>query len=153
VLTVSQHPDKYVLGGQLVCVSRVQFNKPNSSSPTYVNVQDLGDKKTRKNQAVADFLHENTSRSESRRSHIRTAEVVDNDSDDDVNHGGGSLADQNGAGVKPGVLHLRCDRKVGWNSCRAKSSGQQNVSDITFALSLAPKSVRLCMPLRGQYGV
>jgi hypothetical protein len=60
-----------------------------------VNVQDLGDKKTGKNQAIADLLHENTSRSKSRRSHIRTAEVVDNDSDNDVNNSSGSLANQN----------------------------------------------------------
>ena len=117
-----------------------------------MNVQDLGDKKTRKNQAVADFLHENTSRSKSRRSHIRTAIVVDNDSDDDVDNGGSSLADQNRAGVESWVLHLGCDGKVGWNSCRAKCSSQHSVSDIKFARGLAPKSVLLCLPLRRQYG-
>ena len=51
------------------------------------------------------------------------AEVVDNDSDDNVNHGGGSLADQNGAGVKSGVLHLGCNGKIGWNASVTKNQG------------------------------
>lgn len=130
----------------------MRFNKPSSPS-TYVNIQDLGHKKTWKHQAVADLLHENASRSKSRRSHIRTAVVVDNDSDDDINDGGGSLADQNGSGVESGVLHLRCDGKVGWNTCKAKNSSQHSVSDIKFARGPASKSVLLSLPVRGQYGV
>ena len=115
MLAVSQKSNEDVLGGQLFFVSRVQFNKPSFLS-TYVNVQDLSHEKTGKDQAVADFLHENTSRSKSRRSHIRTAVVVDNDSDNDVNNRGGSLADQNRACVETRVLHLRCDGKIGWNA-------------------------------------
>lgn len=105
MLGISQKSDEDVLGGQLIIVSQVRFRKP-SVALTYVDVQDLGHKKTRKNQSIANFLHENTSRSKSRRSHIRTAIVVDDDTDDDVNDGSGSLADQNRAGVKARVLHL-----------------------------------------------
>lgn len=105
MLGVSQKSNKDVLGSQLNIVSHVRIEKSSVAS-TYVDVQDLGHKKTRKNQSIANFLHENTSRSKSRRSHIRAAIVVDNDSDDDVNDGSGSLADQNRAGVKARVLHL-----------------------------------------------
>jgi hypothetical protein len=63
------------------------------------------------------------------------------------------LADQNRAGVKARVLHLRCDRKVGWNSCRAKGSSQHSVSDVTFTHGLIPKSVLRYLPLRGWYEV
>ena len=151
MLAVSQKSDEDVLGGQLFFVSRVQFNKPSFLS-TYVNVQDLSHEKTWKDQAVADFLHENTSRSKSRRSHIRTAVVVDNDSDDDVNNRGGSLADQNRAGVKPRVLHLRCDGKIGWNASVTKN--QRCHSRHSLGKSRVPHNFPVRSPgaLRGRIG-
>jgi hypothetical protein len=96
-------------------VSHARFDKSTSAS-TYVDVQDLGHEKARKDQAVANFLHENTSRPKGRRSHIRTAVVIDNDTNDDVDNGGGPLADQDGSGVEARVLHLGCDREVSWQA-------------------------------------
>lgn len=88
-----------------------------------MDVQNLGHEKTGKNQAVADLLHENTSRSKGRRTHIRAAVVVNNDSDDDINNRGGSLADQNRAGVKSWVLHLRCNGEISWNASVTENQG------------------------------
>ena len=152
MLAVPQKSNEDVLGGQLVYVSRVQFNKPSFFFSTYMNVQDLSHEKTWKDQAVADFLHENTSRSKSRRSHIRTAVVVDNDSDDDVNNCSGSLADQNRAGVKTRVLHLRCDGEIGWNASVTKN--QRCYSRHSLGKSRAPHNfpVRSPGPLRGRIG-
>lgn len=59
-----------------------------------MDVHDLCDKETRKDQAVTDLLHKNTSRSERRRSYVRTTVVVYYNTDDDVDDCGDSLADQ-----------------------------------------------------------
>lgn len=64
-------------------------------------------------EAVTDALEKRASRSKSRRCHVGATEVVNHDTDDDIDSGHRTLADVHGFVVVPGVAHLRHDGKEG----------------------------------------
>lgn len=101
VLRVSEEADEDVLGGQ-------------------VGVEDHGDHQTGEGEAVGDLLHESTSGTESGRGDEGSAEVVDDDADDEV----GADSDTTAKGERPDVLlgvpHLRGDGEVGWDTGESK---------------------------------
>ena len=80
--------------------------------------------KTWKCQAIADPLHEGTGRTKSWRRNIRSAVVVDDDADDQVDKGHDRLCHDQGLGVVARVPHLRDDGEEGWGSGKGKNDGR-----------------------------
>lgn len=76
----------------------------------------LRDKQSRKRDAVAHFFHQRTCRSQSRRSDVRSTVIIDHDSDDKVDSGDDSLANQHRASVVSWIPHLGCDGKERWRA-------------------------------------
>lgn len=82
-----------------------------------MNEDGARDNEAGKSKAVRDLLDGRTGRAKSGRGNVRTAEVVDNDTDDNVDNGDDTLADHDGAGVVTGLSHLRGDgEKAGGTS-------------------------------------
>lgn len=79
-----------------------------------------GGQKSRQSQAIADLLHCYASRSQGRRRHERSTEVVNHDSDDNVRYGDGTLADNQRPGVFAWVAHFRHDREEGRSTSISK---------------------------------
>lgn len=78
---------------------------------TYMNEQHDTDQKAGNGKAIADLLHSCTGGTKSRRGNIRTTEVVDYNTDSNVDSRHGALADYQGASIVFGVAHLRYDRE------------------------------------------
>lgn len=106
MLGVAEGADEDVLGGQ-------------------VDVQDHGDHQAGKGEAVGNLLHEDTGGSEGRRCDEGTAEVVDDDADDEVGSNSNATAKSERVGVVLGVPHLGSDREV----CRYTSEGEDDRAD------------------------
>ena len=78
--------------------------------------QDDGRKKTGKRESVANLLHQDTGGSQRRRCDVRSAVVVHNDADGDVDGGHDELAQRQGLEVVLVVLHLGHDVEVSRNT-------------------------------------
>lgn len=76
-----------------------------------MNEQHYSHKKAWNGKAIADLLHSGASGTKSRRGNIRTAEVVDYNTDGDVDSSHAALADDQRASIVFGVAHLRHDRE------------------------------------------
>lgn len=78
---------------------------------TYVDEEQCAHNQTRQRKAVADLLHDRTSRAESRRGDVRTAVVVDDNADGEIEASHDRLAEHQGAVIVAWVAHLRGDRE------------------------------------------
>lgn len=85
-----------------------------------MSVECSRDNQTRKSQAVADLLDGLSSRSESRRSDIGTAVVVDNNTDNDVNNSDDALAKDQSLLVVLRLSHLSSDGEEDGSSAVGK---------------------------------
>lgn len=117
VLCSTQGADEEVLGDELCRVSTWSANsKEKQDDGTYVSNKDDGGKQTRKREPVADLLHQDTSGSQRRRRDVRSAVVVHNNTDGDVDGGHDELTKRQGLEVVLVVLHLGHDVEVGGNA-------------------------------------
>jgi hypothetical protein len=80
------------------------------------------DQQTGNGKAITDFLHSHTSGTKSRRGNIRTAEVVDDNSDGNVDSGHSALADDQRASIVFRVAHLRHNGE----ECRCTGVGEDH---------------------------
>jgi hypothetical protein len=88
-----------------------------------VSVESGRDDKTGKSQSVGDSLDGLTSRSESRRSNVGAAVVVDNNTDDNVDDGNDSLAKDQSLLVVLGLTHLGSNGEEDGSSAVGKDEG------------------------------
>ena len=79
----------------------------------------------RNSKTVADFLHQNSSRSKGRRSNIVTAVVVHDDANGKVDTGRNATAKCESLGVFARVCHLRDDGKIRWYSAEPTEQRDQ----------------------------
>jgi len=98
---------------------------------TYVSVECSRHNQTRESQTVADLLDGLSSRSESGRSDIGTAVVVDNNADNDVNNSDDALAKDQSLLVVLGLSHLSSDREED----RSSAVGKDKSGDSRHGLS------------------
>lgn len=77
---------------------------------------------TRNSKTVADFLHQDSSRSKGRRSNIVAAVVVHDDANGEVNAGRDSTAECEGLRIFSWVCHLRDNGKIGGNATEGKDN-------------------------------
>ena len=88
VLCSTQGADEEVLGDELCEVSTWSANsKEKKDDGTYVSDEDDGGKQTRKREPVTHLLHQDTCGSQRRRRDVRSAVVIYNNADGDVNGG------------------------------------------------------------------
>jgi hypothetical protein len=107
VLCSAQGADKEVLGDELYEVSTLSLkSKKERVDGTYMSDQDDGGKQTRKCEPVAHLLHHDTGGSQRRRRDVRSAVVVHDDTDGDVDRCHDKLAQRQGLEVVFLVLHL-----------------------------------------------
>lgn len=92
---------------------------------TYVDDERSGDDETRQSQAVADLLHGDACRAEGRGGHVGATEVVDDDANGDVGDGHDALADEERAGVVPGVAHLGDNGEEGGRAGEGEDQSRQ----------------------------
>ncbi len=113
VLCSAQGADEEVLGDELCEVSTLSAkSKEKRDDRTYMSDQDDGGKQTRKREPVAHFLHQDTCGSQRRRRDVRSAVVIHDDADGDVDRGHDELAQRQGLEVVLVVLHLGHDVEV-----------------------------------------
>ena len=79
----------------------------------YMNKQHHSDQKAGNGKAITDLLHSRTSGAKSRRGNVRTAEVVDDNTNGNVNGGHSALADDQRASIVLRVAHLRDNGEEG----------------------------------------
>jgi hypothetical protein len=117
VLCSTQSTDEEVLGDELYEMSTLSVkSKGRRNDGTHMSDQDDGRKKTRKRESVANLLHQDTGRSQRRRRDVRSAVVVHDDADGDVDGGHDELAQRQGLEVVFVVLHLGHDVEVSRNT-------------------------------------
>ena len=121
VLCSAQSTDEEVLGHELCEISTLSVkSKGKRDDGTHMSDQDNGRKKTRKCESVADLLHQDTGGSQRRRCDVRSAVVVHDDADGDVDGGHDELAQRQGLEVVLVVLHLGHDVEVSRNTAERK---------------------------------
>ena len=87
-----------------------------------MEIQGHGHDQARNSKTVADFLHQNSSRSKGGRSNIVTAVVVHDDADGKVDAGRNATAKRKSLGILARVCHLRDDGKIGWNATKCENN-------------------------------
>jgi hypothetical protein len=88
-----------------------------------VSVESGRDDEAGKSQSVGDLLDGLASRSQSRRSNVSTAVVVDNDTDDNIDDGDDSLAKDQGLLVVLGLSHLSSNGEEDGSSAVGEDEG------------------------------
>jgi len=117
----TSQPDDPVLRGVVVQVLGSLQGGEEDPLGRYMGVQDSGDQKRGKTKTVGDPLDGGSSTSESGRSDELTTEVVDDDTDGDVETSGESLTSKERTSVKPRVLHLGHDGQAERKDSSAQS--------------------------------
>jgi hypothetical protein len=121
VLCSAESADKEVLGDELYEVSQLSLkSKKGRFDGTYMSDQNNGGKQTRKCEPVAHLLHQDTCGSQRRRRDVRSAVVVHDDTDGDVDRGHDKLAQRQGLEVVLLVLHLGHNVEVRRNTAECE---------------------------------
>jgi hypothetical protein len=107
---------------------------------TYVNEQRCADNETRQRKSVADLLHQDTCRTEGRRCDVGAAEVVDNNTNSNVDGGHDALAVDKRLGVVAGFAHLRHNVEEGRCTSVCEDDGR-NCCESIGGLGAAEKVV------------
>jgi len=95
-----------------------------------VRVDDAPYEQTWNSKTITNFLHQDTSRSEGRTGDVLTSVVVDDGSDNEVDHRDGTLADQDTFGVILDVPHFSDDVEETWCSGISKDDDVESVDGI-----------------------
>jgi hypothetical protein len=93
---------------------------PQNRSSAYMKIQGHGHNKSRDCKTIANFLHQNTSRSECRRSNVVATVVVHDDADGKVDTSRNTTAKCESLRVFSRVCHLRDDGEVGRHAAESE---------------------------------
>lgn len=108
-----------------------------------MSVEGSRDNQTRKSQTVADLLDSLSSRSESRRSDVGTAVVVDNNADNNVNDSDDALAKDQSLLVVLGLSHLSRNREEDGSSAVGEDEGGDGGHSLSEGRGVEELVVRL----------
>jgi hypothetical protein len=140
VLCAAQSADEEVLGDEL-CWS---VHCPQEQGRgTYMGDQDDRGEQTWKREAVAHLLHQDTCGTQRGRRDVRSAVVVHDNADGDVDRGHDELAERQGLEVVLVVLHLGHDVEVGGNTAESEDDAGQSSRSLGEGRRLEQLKVRL----------
>lgn len=118
----------------------------------YMSDDHGGDDEAGKRQAVADFLHNSTSRPQSRRCDIRAAVIIDYNSDGDVCNSHNRLASKERSSVVSWLSHLGRDGEEGRCAGKGKDVGRNRGDAVDKVRRADDFVVRLPWTFRGGGG-
>lgn len=95
-----------------------------------MRVDDASNKQTWDGETITDLLHQDTSRSQGGAGNVLTSVVVDNRSDNEVDHGDSRLADQDTFGVILDVPHLTDNVEETWCSGVSEDDDVESVDSV-----------------------